>query len=300
MAVFTEEFAENIQAACEAGTAEAAKAIARALDFSPEILVGAAGPFDPEQPGASFRGPGLLLAVAAEGEAVVLALPEASGLLPDWAAEPDAAGKRKLTTLAQELGAALLPADIAPDDHLAGPCRDLAGAIAAGAFTPGAGVVPLSLTVGDRSATFALAWGAQNPQAMFLSEEEGDEADDHPPADAFAREDDFSDFHFKGDIPPPPTYQDLPPYGKSLLRIKVPVIVTLARKKEQVGRIVDLAPGSLIQFDKSCEETLDLEVADQRVAEGEAVKVGDKFGLRLTSMTLPGERFFAVRGRRDA
>ena len=87
----------------------------------------------------------------------------------------------------------------------------------------------------------------------------------------------------------------LPSYGKSLLRIKVPVIVTLAAKRQPIGRIVELGPGSIIQFDKSCEEMLEMHVNDQIVAEGEAVKVGDKFGIRVTSLVVPGERFKSVR-----
>ena len=89
----------------------------------------------------------------------------------------------------------------------------------------------------------------------------------------------------------------LPSYGKSLLRIKVPVIVTLAAKKQPLGRIVELGPGSIIQFDKSCEEMLDLEVGGQIVAQGEPVKVGDKFGIRLTSLAMPGERFLTLAAR---
>jgi flagellar motor switch protein FliN/FliY len=87
----------------------------------------------------------------------------------------------------------------------------------------------------------------------------------------------------------------LPNYAKSLLRIKVPVIVTLAAKKQPVGRIMELGPGSIIQFDKSCEEMLEMHVNEQLVGQGEAVKVGDKFGIRLTSLVVPGERFKPVR-----
>ncbi len=87
----------------------------------------------------------------------------------------------------------------------------------------------------------------------------------------------------------------LPGYAKSLLRIKLPVIVTLAAKKQPIGRIVELGPGSIIQFDKSCEEMLEMHVNDHVIAEGEAVKVGDKFGIRLTSLVVPGERFKPVR-----
>jgi flagellar motor switch protein FliN len=89
----------------------------------------------------------------------------------------------------------------------------------------------------------------------------------------------------------------LPHYTRSLLHIEVPVVVTLAAKKQSIGQIVELGPGSIIHFDKSCEEMLDLSVGDRRIAQGEAVKVGDKFGLRVTSVVLPDERFKPVAGR---
>jgi flagellar motor switch protein FliN len=88
---------------------------------------------------------------------------------------------------------------------------------------------------------------------------------------------------------------DLPIYSRSLLRIQVPVVVTLAQKRQPLGRVIELGPGSIIHFDKSCEEMLDLEVGGLPVAHGEAVKVGDKFGLRITSIILPGERFQPLR-----
>ncbi len=88
---------------------------------------------------------------------------------------------------------------------------------------------------------------------------------------------------------------ELPNYTRSLLRIKVPVVVTLADKRQPLRKVVELGPGSIIQFDKSCEEMLELKVGDHPVATGEAVKVGDKFGLRITSMILPDERFNVVR-----
>lgn len=93
----------------------------------------------------------------------------------------------------------------------------------------------------------------------------------------------------------PATEADLPPYARSLLKIQVPVVVTLARNRQPLGRIVELGPGSIIHFSKSCDEMLDLEVGGRYIASGEAVKVGDKFGLRVTSILLPGERFKPVR-----
>lgn len=86
----------------------------------------------------------------------------------------------------------------------------------------------------------------------------------------------------------------LPPFTRNLLRIKVPVMVTLAQKKQPVNTIMELAPGAIIQFNKSCEEMLELEVSGHKTAVGECVKVGDKFGLRITSIVLPDERFVSV------
>ncbi len=88
----------------------------------------------------------------------------------------------------------------------------------------------------------------------------------------------------------------LPPYTRSLLRIKVPAVVTLAEKRQTLGSIIELAPGSIIQFDKSCGGMLDLEVGNQVVARGEAVKVGDTLGLRITAMAPPDERASSVTG----
>ena len=88
--------------------------------------------------------------------------------------------------------------------------------------------------------------------------------------------------------------KELPSYSRSLLHIKVPVVVTLASKKQSVDQIVQLGPGSIIQFEKACEEMLELAVGGHPIAEGEAVKVGDKFGLRITSLTPAGERFAPI------
>jgi flagellar motor switch protein FliN len=87
----------------------------------------------------------------------------------------------------------------------------------------------------------------------------------------------------------------LPAYTRSLLRVEVPVQVVLAASKQSIDSIVRLGPGSIIQLEKSCEEMLDVEVAGHRIAQGEVVKVGDKFGIRVTTILLPEERFRPLR-----
>lgn len=73
-------------------------------------------------------------------------------------------------------------------------------------------------------------------------------------------------------------------FWKSLLRIQSDVTVTLAKKSLPVERILSFVPGVMIQFDKACETPLSIEIDDRVVALGEVVKVGDKFGLRITDI----------------
>jgi len=248
------------------------------------------------------------------GSAALFALPEASGLLPDWYRDPDPSGTSKLTTLAQELGMLVLPEAFMPEDFKAAHVPSLAKAVERSGVAAGAAVVPLALKSGDKEATASLIWPAAQAGNAFL---QADESSTEFPEPAIT----------VGPPPPPPAkkpaappaapagaespvrpaephrarpavrVEHLPVYTRSLLHIAVPVTVTLAAKKQPVGKIIELAPGSIIQFDKSCEEMLDLEVGGQPVAQGEAVKVGDKFGIRLTSLILPLERFQPVRPR---
>lgn len=89
----------------------------------------------------------------------------------------------------------------------------------------------------------------------------------------------------------------LPAYTRSLLRIKVPVVVTLATTRQPMSHVLDLAPGTILHFGKACDDPLTLSVGKCEVAVGETVKVGDKFGLRLTSMVMPEEKFEPVKPR---
>jgi flagellar motor switch protein FliN/FliY len=92
--------------------------------------------------------------------------------------------------------------------------------------------------------------------------------------------------------------QRLPAYSRSLLRIQVPVIVTLATTRRAVSGVLEMAPGSILQFSKPCDDPLTLSVGGCDVAVGETVKVGEKFGLRITSMVMPEEKFEPVKPRK--
>ena len=94
--------------------------------------------------------------------------------------------------------------------------------------------------------------------------------------------------------------ESLPKYSQSLLKIRVPVSVQLAGKKEPVQVVIAMAPVSIIKFEKGCDQLLQMIVGEHLIAEGEAVKIGDKFGFRVTAMVMPRERFAPARKPRRA
>ncbi|HUB25144.1 MAG TPA: FliM/FliN family flagellar motor C-terminal domain-containing protein [Tepidisphaeraceae bacterium] len=67
-----------------------------------------------------------------------------------------------------------------------------------------------------------------------------------------------------------------------ILHLSVPVIVKLAERKLNVNEVMRLGTGAIIEFSKSSDEPLELMVNNKVVGLGEAVKVGENFGLRLT------------------
>ena len=83
-------------------------------------------------------------------------------------------------------------------------------------------------------------------------------------------------------------------YWKSLLKIEADVSVTLAQQKMPVERILQFVPGVMIQFDKPCDKPLTLEIDGNVIAEGEVVKVGDKFGFRITEVSNRDERWIPL------
>jgi flagellar motor switch/type III secretory pathway protein FliN len=68
-----------------------------------------------------------------------------------------------------------------------------------------------------------------------------------------------------------------------LSRVKLNVSVIVAQKREPVRRIVQLAAGDVLRFDKVHRAPLELHVNGRRVAAGQCVEIGRRLGLVITS-----------------
>lgn len=294
MAEFGPQIAEDVVAACTAGAAEVGEAFSRTLDQPLTVAVGSSATYNAAEPPKGFDGAALLIVFTVDGAGAVAVLPESSGLLPAWVASPDPTGQSKLATLAQELGMLLLPETVMASDFQAVHVANAKEALTAGKPADDAALVSLTLaSESNGSGTLTMLWPVADPKAVLSGgfPEEGSQPQAKPALESTS----LPRVDPPQSKPSSEKVKTLPSYARSLLRIKLPVTVTLASKKQPVEQITSLNPGSIIQFDKSCEEMLELGVGEQIIGRGEAVKVGDKFGLRITSLVLPDERFHPLR-----
>jgi flagellar motor switch protein FliN/FliY len=79
--------------------------------------------------------------------------------------------------------------------------------------------------------------------------------------------------------PPKPTLTDRE--LERILRLEVPLIVKLADRKMNLSEVMRLGTGAIIEFFKSSEQPLELLANNKVIAVGEAVKIGENFGLRI-------------------
>ncbi|MGP1271791.1 MAG: FliM/FliN family flagellar motor switch protein [Phycisphaerales bacterium] len=86
----------------------------------------------------------------------------------------------------------------------------------------------------------------------------------------------------------------------SILRLEVPIIVRLADRQMKLSDIASLTPGSIIELPKRADEELDLLVNNVPIAQGEAVKVSENFGIGITFIGDVTARIEALGGHQPA
>jgi flagellar motor switch protein FliN/FliY len=69
-----------------------------------------------------------------------------------------------------------------------------------------------------------------------------------------------------------------------ILHLEVPVIVKLAERKLSLAEVLRLGAGAIIEFSKNSEEPLELMINNKSIGFGDAVKVGENFGLKISQI----------------
>lgn len=68
----------------------------------------------------------------------------------------------------------------------------------------------------------------------------------------------------------------------SILKLEVPIVVQLGERHMDLREILALSPGAIIEIPKNAEAELELRVHNKTIGCGNAVKVGENFGLQIT------------------
>ena len=80
-----------------------------------------------------------------------------------------------------------------------------------------------------------------------------------------------------------------------ILPLNVSVYVTVAERKMPIEGIVGVSAGTIIEFGVPFDADLSVRVGDQTIGYGQAVKVGENFGLRITRIASQKQRRDALR-----
>jgi len=81
-----------------------------------------------------------------------------------------------------------------------------------------------------------------------------------------------------------PTASPTPSELRRILRMSVPVIVKLAERKLTLAEVMRLGPGAIVEFSKASDEPLELLINNKSIGLGDAVKVGENFGLKINQI----------------
>ena len=82
----------------------------------------------------------------------------------------------------------------------------------------------------------------------------------------------------------------------TILKLKVPLIVTVGSQRIALESVLGFGPGSIVELSKASDEPLEILINNKQVGTGEAIKVGENFGVRVSEVLPPEERVEALAG----
>lgn len=286
MAELTNEQIDQIFEACRNNVASLAGSITAGLGTECELTPGedTQGAFEilnrvPE-------GPGIAVTLQGDGYGILCLIPE-SLPIPEWHHSPDEAQAALLETLAASWKENLLPDSEAEVQTRPVSCRNLHTHLESCQPTEDVRLLELSVNAAEGSdspALIQIVLPVANPIMERRAEElspDGESATDNEPAATNATSTDQN-------TPAPAETADAKPPDPALeMRMrrinKVPVdlIVRVADRKMEVQQLRSIAPGTLLMFDKPCDSLLDVYIGNKLYCRGEAVKVGENFGIKI-------------------
>ena len=277
MAELTDELIDQVFEGCRSNIADLTQSLSTNLSGEFELTPGEEVKGAEEIIGKVSEQPGIVVTLTYDGFGILCLIPEDLPI-PDWYRSPNDSQASQLQTLPMEWSVGMVPMELEPLEEKSITCENLRAHLEASQPTETARMLEVGVTVagGDTSATIHLVMPVANPiteQAVDESAEAADAAASEAAAPAPA-------------AAPEPEPEPLDPaLAKRLQRVnKVPVslIVRIAERQLELEQLRGIAPGALLMFDKPYDSLLDVYVDNRLYCRGEAVKIGETFGVKIS------------------
>ncbi len=82
----------------------------------------------------------------------------------------------------------------------------------------------------------------------------------------------------------------------TILKLHVPLLVMVGRRQMAVDDVLSLGPGAILELERPADSDLTLMVNNKTVGTGQAVKVGENFGVKITEIDKAQDRITALGG----
>lgn len=264
-----EHLEQLIGHAAESGAA-LAESFSQCFDLAAGFQVGDSELLDDVGPSAGYSGPGLVVLVGFEDSAMAVLIPAVLPL-PSWYAEPNESQKSRLETLAMEWSMNLLPPDFEATHYATLKVDKLLDFIRSCAPMEAAAAVAIDLS-GGSSGKLLLVGPLGAPQYKL--------APAPTPAATTAAPSPTARPAASAAAPVVAPQPQVDPLAR-LRQLPVTISVRVAEKRIPVAQLLGITAGALITFPKSSEAPLDLYVNNALYCRGEAVKIGEHFGLKI-------------------
>jgi flagellar motor switch protein FliN len=81
-----------------------------------------------------------------------------------------------------------------------------------------------------------------------------------------------------------------------VLDIPIEISVEIGRRRMLLGEVIRLGPGAIVELGKASGEPLDILANGHLIARGEAVVVGERYGVRIMDVVSSSERIADIAG----
>jgi flagellar motor switch protein FliN/FliY len=80
----------------------------------------------------------------------------------------------------------------------------------------------------------------------------------------------------------------------AIMKLDVPFVVVLGERRVNVKTVRQWIPGSILELPINAEEELDVRINNRSIGKGSAVKIGENFGVRISSIVGKESRINAM------